>query len=433
MKSITLTLSAVAVLASTPARAQSSPPGLQPPPTVQQNVGFPVGEKSRLHANLDLGLAFDSNPDRFPDASRQSGTRAIIRPSVGLEVPGTTYSLGLTAGLTIGQFFATGSRAASTDFGGDVGLNARAGSPDSAVAFRVTDLLARTPTYLSQLGAFPADERRFQAWTNRGEAVVTFRPGGRALDLDLGYTNALYLYDNLPKSQQHGALFEARLRFLPKTSLLFHSDISFFSTNESGTTPAGMPNPTGGTLGPTRKSTPYNLLVGLVGQVTERLSAQLTAGFGDSLTWQDGFFSGGTAADNRRNFIATALFAYAFGDSALFSLGYQRKIVPIIVLDSYLSNALQARLVWGIGRMSLGLFGEYSFISYSRIDANPQLLVGDARADYWFTDYLTAGLNYRVLRQGNVGVAAMAGTPAASSLLEEYTRHLLVASVGVHY
>lgn len=388
-----------------------------------QGVGFPIGEKSRIHTNLDLGVGFDSNPDRYDEASTddQSDWKALIRPGLVVDVPGSALAFNLRSQLSINQFFGTGPEA-DTTFGALIGAKLRAGQQDSVVGFQLDDTLVRTPATIDDLGSVAADERRFKEWANRGQAVLTLRPGGGALEFDLGYTNELSFYDgeSLPDSQRHGALFEAKLKFLPKTAVLFHSDISFFDADlrESGD---GR-----GTL----KSSPYNITIGLVGQVTAKLTADLEVGFGDSLTWEGDFFSS-VSDSNTRTVIGRAELSYDLWEASRISAGYRRQVKPVILLNNYTSDSLFARFVLGLGaRLSFGLYGSYEIRGYGLQDASANLLIGDARVDYWFFDFLTASLNYRILRQTADGPTA---NPELAALLEDYTRHQAMMFVGLRY
>ena len=91
-------------------------------------TGFPIGDKSRIHTGLDLGVAFDSNSLRLDNANNQDGQKAdwkgIIRPSIGVSVPGTSLTLDLLGQVSIMRYFATGGLDQDafndTTFGGDV-------------------------------------------------------------------------------------------------------------------------------------------------------------------------------------------------------------------------------------------------------------------------------------------------------------------------
>lgn len=382
-----------------------------------QGAGFPIGEKSRVHTHLDVGVGFDSNPDRTDDAATvASDWKALIRPGLAVAVPGSSFSLDLKTQLTINQYFGTSTSPTDTTFGLMVGAALSAGSRTSVVAFKLDDQLVRTPAYLDDAGTIAAEERLFKAWSNRGTAALILRPGGGALEFNLGYTNLITGFDNtLPFSQRHGALLEAKLRFLPKTAAVFHADFSYFTTDEAATT---------------ADATPYNVTLGLIGQITPRLSTHLALGFGDTLTWVDGVGSE-VSDNNERNLIATAELTFDINESSRLAAGYRRQVQPVILLDNFRRDAFFARAVVGLGaRLAITLYGQYELRDYTGGLSDAQLLTGDARLDYWFFEFLSAAANYRILMQnGEDQVAGMSD----NRLLLNYTRHEFFVIAGLHY
>ncbi|MCK6548435.1 hypothetical protein L6R52_21485 [Myxococcota bacterium] len=377
--------------------------------------GFPIGEKSRIHTNLDLGVGYDSNPDRR--TTNISDWRALIRPGLDVNVPGSGLALDLGAHLAISQFFGV-DQPSDTTFGGSVAAKLRLGRREAPVGFQLENTLVRTPDYLDESGTIAADERLYKQWNNQGKAVLALRPGGGALSFDVGYTNTMSFYDDnaqgqplLPWSQRHGAMFDAKLRFLPKTAAVFHADFSFFSVDEE--------------VGASKESTPYNVTLGLVGQVTPRISTHLAVGFGDTLTWDDGFFSA-TDASNKRTLIATVEGTYDFTEASRLTIGYRRQVQPVIVLSNFRRDALFAQAQVAIGaRLLTKLMAQYEFRNYGEGDRDAQLLTGDARIEYWFFEFLQAALNYRLIRQSTDAPDPL--------LLQEYTRHEAFMFVGLRY
>jgi hypothetical protein len=377
-------------------------------------VGFPIGEKSRIHTNLDLGVGFDSNPDRYDEGGDDdvSDWKALIRPGLAVNVPGSSLSFDMRTQLSINQYFGIGT-AADTTFGALIGAKLRAGQQDSAVGFQLDEILVRTPATIDDLGSVASDERRFKEWANRLQALLTLRPGGGALEFDVGYFNELSYFDeNLPDSGRHGGIFEAKLRFLPKTAVLFHSDISFYDAERD-----------------TKKASPYNVTLGLVGQVTPRFSVDVEAGFGDALSWTGDFFSE-VAESNTRTFICRVEGTYDLLSSSRITAGFRRQVKPVILLDNYTANTGYARFVLGLGaRLALGLYASYEAREYGNpSDASANLLIGDARIDYWFFDFLTAAINYRVLKQDASGETSL-----TAGVLENYTRHQAMIFAGLRY
>jgi hypothetical protein len=230
--------------------------------------------------------------------------------------------------------------------------------------------------------------------------------------------NTLAIYDDLDNSMQHGALLEARYKFLPKTALVFHGDFTVFDI---------IGTETQGTL----SSTPYNLTLGLIGQVTQRISVDLAAGFGDSLTWSGDLF-GELAPENRRTFIATAGAKYQFAERSFVGVTYNRAVLPIIVLHNYIADAVRANLQLGIGgRLIIGAQVGYEHRGYPVENGGVHLVIGDARIAYWFFEFLSVAANYRVLFQNSETETPVGA--AGEAFLEDYVRHQAFLNVTLRY
>lgn len=378
--------------------------------------GFPIGEKSRVHAGIELGAAYDTNPDRLETSAAQPQWLALTRPGILIDVPGNTVNGSLLGQLTVLQYFSNSNASSQTNFGGLGQAQFHAGSPESVVAFDLSDQLVRTPAYLDDIGSVPSEERRLALWYNHGNAGFTFKPGGGALSIVAHYMNSLAFYDaaGLGTSQTHGGMLEGRIRFLPKTELVLHGDFSVFTVH-------------GGNNG-TKDATPYNAWLGLIGLVTSRLSVNLHAGFADTLSWSSGLLSS-VNTDNTRTFIALAELTYEFYRGGRLTLGYMRSTAPIVVLDSYISNMGYARLLFGLSsRLTFSAFGEADHRNYAINGQTANIFTADARFDYWFFDFLTAGIDYRLLKQVT-GDAAAGQTP----LLDAYTRQQIFLVAGLRY
>lgn len=405
-----------AVVLSFLASCVSSAPVLAAP---SSTLGFPLGEKSRVHTNLDMSVAFDSNPARFQDTgagSVVSDWRGLVRPGLLVDVPGTSLAFNLRGQLSINQFFGVNG-ASDTTFGGDVGLGFSAGSGKSAVQLKVEDALVRTPTYLDEPGAVASDEVRFKEWANKGAVRLTLRPGGGALEFGIGYDNTLSFYDALTYSQRHGAVLEARYKFLPKTALFIHLDGSAFVPEKDGSN--------------SLDATPIRATLGAIGQVTSKIAAHLEVGYGDSLTWTNGLFKGDVSPNNQRTVVGAADVTYTVNDASNISLGYERLVTPVIYLQNYVADTIRLKMVLGLfGRLVFSGYAAYEFRGFGGAGTAPQdlgaqVLTGDARVEYWFFEFLMAGLNYRIIRQ--------AADDTVNPLLEDYTRHLAFLNVGLRY
>ena len=428
------------------------------------NRGFPIGEKSRIHTNLDVGVAFDSNPARaggtttvdLSDAAREiagpdeiGDVKLQVRPELLVDVPGRSFSMSAGAKFSLEQFFGIDDKGdSSTKFGGDFRLGLTAGGDDSTFGLEVYNALARTPTFFDgdvigdfESGQTPgdfargtsvpqggasqfvdgADTVRHAFWSNRGRLNVVIRPGGGALEFRLGYINAVTIYDGLPDDQSHGIGLEAKLRFLPRTAALFAADFNFYDvTNDE----AANPDPTD-----RAKANPYSVSLGLQGQLTEQLSAIARVGFGDALTWKRGEdFFGEADPDVQRTVIARLLLTWAFDAQKNIWLGYDRAVVSSPLVRSFVTNAIHLGTTIGIGeKFTFRLAGELDLRDYATERTSAMRLRGDARIEYWFFDYLKASLIYQIGWQD--GENAHDGVLAVN----DYTKHVAMVVVGFRY
>ena len=308
------------------------------------------------------------------------------------------------------------------------GLALQLGSDQSAVSFKLENQLVRTPTFFDESGTIASDERRFKQWFNDGSARLTFRPGGRALEIDVGYRNQLTFYDsdasNLPRGQQHGGLFEARWRFLPKTVLMFHADISTFTTTNEND------------LATLRTSSglPLHAYFGAIGQVTRRLEAELTVGYGDTLT--------DDSARNTRGPIGSALLKVNFSETMSVRGGYRRTIEPVVSLSSYSADVALLEFRTAVyGRLLFTVFGQYEFRQFADLPGVDGLddgslahvVIGDAKVEYWFFDWLRANLNYRTIYQLTKEEDRVANVGVGAPGIQQFSRHQVFMNVGVRY
>ncbi|NJK88166.1 MAG: outer membrane beta-barrel protein [Myxococcales bacterium] len=390
-------------------------------PSATSGVG--LGEKSRLHAKLDLSTMYDTNAFRLSDDDRvDENWRLLIRPGLWLEVPGSSFSFRLRGDATITQFLndVPVTDQDSTQIGGNVGLEFKAGSDRSAVAFTIVDTLTRTPVFLSPPESVAADEVRFPEWRNEGQARVTVRPGGRALELDFGYRNSVSFFEELADSHQHLGLFDVRWKFLPKTALVLLSEFGLF-VNE------------GNRVG--NDATPLTVQVGLIGQLTSKFIAELRAGYGNSLVWANDDVFGSQSEASQDTVIGAAFLTYRPSDRSTITAGYERSVRPLIIFDSFIQDSIQLRASLGIDRLVGQVFGSYNLRNYGLNDRFAQTVLGGVSVDYYLVRYVSLGAQYRITYQDSDDDEqdqTALGDPT-NPFVGDFTRHQVVFNVGVEY
>ncbi|MBI4814684.1 MAG: hypothetical protein HY791_00415 [Deltaproteobacteria bacterium] len=370
--------------------------------------GIPIGEKSALHAGLDLGAGFDTNPERLQIGSED--WKGTIRPRLSLTIPGEEISFGLRGKISIDHYFQ--STELGNQVGGDLGLTLKLGK--GPVSVEVKNAFTRTPTFFDEEGTVSVDELRFVQWHDSGQATLRLAPGGGALEFRIGYTLLLEIYDDLPDASHHGMHLSARLKFLPKTAAVFQSNVSFYSANDSDQ----------------RRAFPYNVMVGLHGQLTSKLSAVADVGFGATELFEpnQSFFSGGIDPNNIRTVVAHLDLRYSFGRGTFVSAGYRRAVRPIIDLDAYTADTASLRLGLPIGdRFSFRAFGSYQFRNFAEGERSAEVVTVDGRIAYWLYNWLSASIAYQLLLQ-----ARDEGTET-SKLLSDYERHQVRLFLGFRY
>ena len=433
--------------ASSPALAQSA-----------SRLGFRIGDKSKLHLGLNVASAFDTNPTRLADDESVSDVRLLVRPSFRVDVPGSSGELRLGVGTTLSRFLGTGGRdTGETLFGFDGNVFLRIGSRRSAVMLTVQNTPTLTPTVLPELGSIASDERQFPAFSDQGEIALTLRPGGGALEFDVGYRNQFLIFTEaggaqpLDDSYSNVGFLAARLRFLPKTAVLLEMDFGAFDVDLVDDAQQT-----------TFESNPYNIMVGLTGQITRTLEAEVRVGFGETLTWCpqgeqidadgdgtaevtcDGRFDQVDPGLNQRDIIGNVALRWKFLKTAQLSAAYTRSLNGTVLLSSVRNDTFRLTANWNIGRLVLGAYGEAQLRHFGlqtrqnpattpdgESPTNPQatLIIGGARADYYFKDWLVGGLNWRLMDQSSNDE----GRPNQRPLLGAFLRQQIFANVGVQY
>ena len=406
-------------------------------------LGFPLGEKSRLHTNLQLGMGYDSNTGRDRDGNELSGIKSRVAPTIAISVPGSAFSLGLNGGLNIDQFVdgqkpcgresADGSTA--TCIGGFAGLSIRGGGSNSVLGFEVDAAVVATPTdvfappaasadgstsnevrLMSDLGA---DELLNPALNIIATPSFILRPGGGALEFRLGYAANIINYESLGDQQKHGGTFEAKMRFLPRTAVVMNADFSTWTGNDVGAGASSI------------EATPYNVTIGLRGQLTQRLQANINAGYGDALNENDSFA--------QQAVIARTSLRYLFAEDMSLDLAYDRNIENTLREFSYVSDRPSLRASFTISeRLNIGLLASYEFRTFAS-GSRADLATAGAQASYSFFDFLSAGLSYQLQDQRVDGQDIMdmdpmnVGNVNASTAFKPYSRQLFMFNVALKY
>lgn len=298
-----------------------------------------------FHPGIGAEFGFDSNTFATPpNIPSTSSLRLRITPSIALSTLGpqrsanTDSSVQPTAlptanfraqlALPIHVFFPLSSPDTVSRLS-NLGINAGFRLelfPGRTWQFNIADDFTRMvqggPEGGLSLAAFNRD-------VNRGNVELVFAPNGGILDVRIGYTNQVTIFESSQFSffnvMQHEIAIRNRWRFLPKTALMFEgivAPIAYFNTTGS---PVGL-----------FSGVPISGRFGLNGLFTERFGLLALVGFG-ATDYVDG--------DNAETVIAQVEARWIISPTSSLRLGLQRDIQPSFVTNYLIRN--RAYLNWG--------------------------------------------------------------------------------------
>jgi len=398
----------------------------------ETSLGFPLGEKSRLHTNLNLGVGLDTNPRRRSTLQTpKSGTKLRVSPGIALAVPGSAFNVGLTGGINIDQFFAGDAieicDGSATCLGYYMNLAVRGGSSNSVLAFELDGGLVGSPTdvfaaprpsvdptrtnntkLLADLGA---DELRHQMLRFVASPNLVLRPGGGALEFRLGYAPDIQLIDQLGESNKHRGAFEGKLRFLPRTAAVLSADFASWKGTD--------------TSGRTLQATPFNVSLGLRGQLTERLQTDVNVGYADALNQED--------IGQQQGVIGKARFRYLLARDMSISLGYNRGIDNVILLGSYMNHKGSLDLGFIVAeRLNIEMAASVDKRTFTNKQEDLVIIAG-ARAAYQFFDFLDANLSYQFMSSTPNSEESDDILGGKGAAVPEYKRQVVMFGLALKY
>ncbi len=230
-----------------------------------------------------------------------------IRPGVALFNPDFD-KVALSMGLDVDVFLPISDDAAVTDQS-NVGGSARIAValwPKSALTLTLHEEFDRA------IWMRPQIVRNGNRNWNRVGADLAFHPGGRALDISVGYSHIMQRYDKLDQldTDDHLVRLLASWRFYPMTYAFLEGTVAFRSYSKA-TTEAEEAHP--GNYVPGK---PVKLYLGLSGYITERLALLARAGYGNTLLERD--------PEDFSSFIGQLQLSYRFSPKSIIHLGVAR-------------------------------------------------------------------------------------------------------------
>jgi len=177
--------------------------------------------------------------------------------------------------------------------------------PKSALSFTLYDRFERQ-IWMRPLVAVNANRNH-----NVAGIDIALRPGGRALDFNLGYAFDIMRFDEISflDTDTHRLRFMSSWRFYPQTYTFLESTLALTSYTRSNTTSED------GRIGNFVNATPFKIYTGLSGHISERLALIVRLGYGNSLL---------ARGDDYSSFIGQVQLSYRFSPNSVVHVGVSR-------------------------------------------------------------------------------------------------------------
>ena len=380
--------------------------------TANGPFGVKLGEGSLLHASLGADIGYDSNV--FYSSQPISATVAHVTPAADISnasrdgTPDAVY-YDLAASLVYREYLSGGDEVrAQRAFNPTVAGLLRFSSKQT-LSLSLSDSFTRTedPPYEEGLAAIAHDR-------NVGSLQLKIAPGGGRVQVLLGFTNILDLYETdlykTGNNMTNTGTLDLSWRWLPKTAL-------FVQVSQGAVT--YLESKSGNVA-----SYPFNATAGLRGLLTQKLALRLAAGYGY------GFYaSGGANPSGFGDVILIGEFNYIMSMTSQAGLGYTHQFQN----SPFVGNFYNLDAVYGAlreligGRVAVSANGRFENRAYYGTEAAIQ-----GRTDKIVTAGLTA--DYMIQRVFYLGVGytlSYASTNNATGV--DYTKHVVVGRLGVLY
>jgi len=333
--------------------------------------GVMLTSEARLHPLVQASASYDSNPHRSSGDAVVGDV--VLRGQGGFEiaVPSDRMDVRMSNLLSYDHYLGLGGQIAGQSTAGLSTIKGR--SSLSLVANKKGRVRIGVRGGVNRLDdPEPLNLGVRQGrWNTSGAAFLEWRPGGRALGLKPSASVASDIYD---ANGEEGALKDNRLtpslrldfdwRFLPRTQIIFNNawTTAIYTNDEAQN---GFADPVSSELG-------------LMGQVTPRISAILAAGYSGSQ-----FFLSSNG-EPLHTFSGRAELRYDERRKSTWRLGFKRALEPVAMFGFLTDNSVYARYQ---ERFRAGLkvnsVLKGSLRSFGSLNANEVIALasGDARAD----------------------------------------------------
>lgn len=406
------------------------------------DLGLKLGEKSRLHLGIGASAGFDTNPNYTPMSTAMTGDVVLaIRPTLKLEIPGEL--LNLEAGARVNYLEYLGVMNAATkslrQMDGDAHLALEV-NRGGQFGFAFKDRLTRSvDPGVASLGAKLARLR------NDLSTGVEWRPGGGLLSFNLSYDFGIEFYDarGTPtflddlglyasnnqisdptafNNMDHKLKLRTEWRFFPKTGMFMDVYGSYHGYLGSTTNIATYP---------------LGLMLGLMGQLTGKLSGVASLGYSNPMVINNGQVATATFIGA----VGQLELRYALNELNVVTLGLRRDVRPVYMYTFFTDNRVYAQSKHQLmQRLELTTNAAYALLAFdASTGAQTQTAIagggnrmdhvvqGELQVRYFILDWLNVSLSDQVsLRFTNAGDSS-GGTNYS------YWKNLVLLSLTANY
>jgi len=268
------------------------------------------------------------------------------------------------------------------------------------------------------VGQFPQLDRD----TNELGARFRIRPGGRRLEIDLGYAFGIDFFENDPYKifnlYRHTANLRALWRFFPKTAV--YIDVNFQALQYVNPSPAMIDLATA--TEPARiNSFPIRAIAGLNGLITTKLSFNAYIGYGN------GLYAVGPNPNTAIGGLELRWRPTVLSDGAL---GYRHDFNNSLVGTYYDTDSVYISWAQQIWRFSAFARLQYSNLRFAGISSafitpnnrTDNYLTFSFRFEYPFKPWLGLGLTYD-LTYNNTNATLVSGAPVTALIPLDYLKN----------
>jgi hypothetical protein len=397
--------------------------------------GLVVGEGSRLHAGVGAEMGYDSNIFYQPNGALSSPILRVLpfldltnqqssQNAQPLSV-GVVYDLQAT--LLYRHLFSDDARIDASNIR-DTFSPSVSGlldlSPNQRLGLTISDSFNR-----SEEAPYTPGRAEIIRNSNLAAAQVHWSPGGGRIQGTLRYSNRVDLYEGdyrLDRNMDNEAMFDLSWRWFPKTALYVNVTQGFIRYLDDSQT--------------NRDSNPLRAKAGIRGLITEKLSAGVSAGYGN------GFYRDGTNPEGFGNLSVSADTVWRPTFLTALSFSYQHDFQNSIISHYYNVDSFHLAVRHAIeNRVIVSAFGHYEnrrYDSSASFDPNmPLATTGPTRtdnatgaglaADYYVKYWAYAGLGYNLV--ANSSNAAFVDATSGQTVSADFVKQQVFARVGLTY